>query len=95
MKKLINDTLKERGRWSQTKLIVFFSFWAYLFFTYYCFKYNVKIKPDMPLVVPDIPVGWLTLILGGSVMKQIANSTERIRGVTYADSANSGETVGK
>lgn len=85
--KIINDTLKERGRWSQTKLMVFFSFWACLFH----FLYSVITNGT----VVDIPSGWLTLILGGSIVKQAATTTERVRGVTYADSDNSGETVGK
>jgi hypothetical protein len=71
----VTDTLQDKGRWSQTKLIICFSFWANVFYCgYSLYKF--------PNAIPDIPYGWLTLVLGGTIIKQAAVTTENVKGVT-------------
>lgn len=53
--KIITDTLKEKGRWSRSSLMMFFTFWSNIIFAGYetvCAKR-----------FPDLPANWLALIL--------------------------------
>jgi hypothetical protein len=54
--KIINDTLKEKGKWSISRLIIFFTFWSNIVFAFWIvWKTSVFV---------DLPVNWLALIVG-------------------------------
>lgn len=53
--KIIDDTLKEKGRWSRSSLMIFFTFWSNLVF--------VGLETIKSGKYPDLPSNWLALIV--------------------------------
>lgn len=72
---IIYDTLKEKGKWSKSALMIFFTFWSNLVFAgYETYKAGVY---------PDLKTNWLGLIVflyginkGAKVAYAKINSTE-------------------
>ena len=48
---IITDTLKENGKWSMSRLMVFFTFWANLVYAGWCVWKTA--------VFVDLPTNWL------------------------------------
>lgn len=53
--KLVDQTLKENGKWSISRLIIFFTFWSNIFFAGWCVWKTA--------VFVDLPTNWLALIV--------------------------------
>ena len=53
--KLIDDTLKEDGKWSKSALMIFFTFWCNLVYAGWCVWKTA--------VFVDLPTNWLALIV--------------------------------
>lgn len=53
--KLIDDTLKENGKWSRSSLMILFTFWSNVIFV--AFEVHKTGK------FPDLPQNWLALMI--------------------------------
>jgi hypothetical protein len=64
--KIIDQTLKEKGKWSISRLIIFFTFWSNIIFAFWIvWKTSVFV---------DLPVNWLALIVGMYATNRTAES---------------------